>query len=64
MPVSPGSNAADAHLLKLQRIRNRVPRVIGNLKRRTLVREMYVAFKIPYVYNYVTKLFRKPAEII
>jgi hypothetical protein len=56
--------AADAHLFKLQRLQNRVLRAIGNLDRHTLVREMHVAFKIPYVYNYTTKLCRTQAEVI
>jgi hypothetical protein len=44
----------EAHLLKLQHLQNRVLRAFGNLERRTLVCEMNVAFKIPYVYNYAT----------
>jgi hypothetical protein len=56
--------AADAHLLELQRLQNRVLRAIGNLERRTPVREMQVAFKISYVYNNKTKLWRSQAEVI
>jgi hypothetical protein len=56
--------AADAHLSKLQRLQNRVLRAIGNLDRRTLVLEMHVAFKIPYVYDYITKLCWTQAEVI
>jgi hypothetical protein len=56
--------AVDAHLLKLQRLQNRVRRAGGILDRRTLVREMLVAFKISYVYHYVTKLCRTQAEVI
>jgi hypothetical protein len=37
--------------MKLHRLHNGVLRAIGNLGRRTLVREMHVAFKIPYVYS-------------
>jgi hypothetical protein len=44
---------ADAHLLKLQRLQNRVLRVTGNLDRCTPVRELHKAFQIPYVYDYV-----------
>jgi hypothetical protein len=29
-----------------------------------MVRDMHVAFQIPYVYHYITKLCRKQAEII
>jgi hypothetical protein len=56
--------AADAHLMKLQRSQNRVLRAIGNLDRRTTVRDLHLAFKIPYVYDYITKLCRRPAAVI
>jgi hypothetical protein len=56
--------AADTHLMKLQRLQNRVLRAIGNLDRRTPVRDLHLAFKIPYVYDYVTKLCRRQAEVI
>jgi hypothetical protein len=56
--------AAETYLLKLQRLQNKVLRSIGNLPRCTLVRDMHVAFHIPYVYDYVTKLCRRRAEII
>jgi hypothetical protein len=56
--------SAAAHLLKLQRLQNRVLHAIGNLDRRTPVREMHVAFKIPCVYDYITKLCRRQAEVI
>jgi hypothetical protein len=56
--------AADAHLLKLQRLQNRVLHAIGNLERCTPVRELQLAFQIPYVYHYITKLCRTQAEVI
>jgi hypothetical protein len=56
--------AADAHLLKLQRLQNRVLRATGNLDRCTPVRKLHVAFKIPYVYEYITTLCRAQAEVI
>jgi hypothetical protein len=37
--------AAESHLLKLQRLQNRVPRTVGNFSRRTSVRDMHQAFK-------------------
>jgi hypothetical protein len=55
--------AADIHLLKLQRLQNRVLRATGNLDRCTPVSELHVAFKIPYVYDYKTKLRRTQAEV-
>jgi hypothetical protein len=56
--------ATDAHPLKLQRLQNRILRAVRNLDRRTQVCEMHVAFKIPYVYDYITKLCKTQAEVI
>jgi hypothetical protein len=56
--------AAETYLLKLQRLQNKVLRTNGNLPRCTLVRDMHVAFQIPCVYDYITKLCRRQAEII
>jgi hypothetical protein len=56
--------AADTHLMILQRSQNRVLRAIGNFDRRTPVRDLHLAFKIPYVYDYITKLCRRQAEVI
>jgi hypothetical protein len=50
--------------MKLERLQNKVLRAIGNLDRRTPVRDFHLAFKIPYVYDYVTKLCTRPAEVI
>jgi hypothetical protein len=55
--------AVDAHLLKLQRLQNRVLRAIGNLHRCTPVPKLYVAFKIPYMYDCITKLCMIQAEV-
>jgi hypothetical protein len=56
--------AAETHLLKLQRLQNKVLRTIGNLPRRTPVRDFHVAFQIPYVYDYIIKICRQQAEVI
>jgi hypothetical protein len=50
--------------VQLQRLQNKVLRAIGNIPRCTLVRDIYVAFQIPYVYDYITKLCRRQAEIV
>jgi hypothetical protein len=50
--------------MKLQRLQNRVLHAIGNLDRRTPVRDLHLAFKIPYVYDYITELCRRQAEVI
>jgi hypothetical protein len=55
--------AADTHLLKLQRLQNKVLRTIGNLPRCTWVRDMHVAFQIPYFCDYI-RICRRQAEII
>jgi hypothetical protein len=56
--------AADTHLLKLKRLQNKVLHSIGNFPRRTPVCDLYMAFKLPYVSDYVTKLCRQQAEVI
>jgi hypothetical protein len=51
----------------LQRLQIKVLRTIGNYPRRTPVRDLHVAFKLPYVYDvydYITKLCRQQAEVI
>jgi hypothetical protein len=50
--------------MKLQRLQNKVLRTIGNLQRRTPVRDLHLAFRIPYVCEYITKLCRQQAEVI
>jgi hypothetical protein len=58
--------AADNHLLKLQRLKNKIIRSIGNFPRRTPVRDLHTALKLPYIYiyDYITKLCRQQAEVI
>jgi hypothetical protein len=55
--------AVDIHLMKLQRLQNRVLRTIFKLNKRTPVRDLHLKFKIPYVYDYINKLCRRQAEI-
>jgi hypothetical protein len=56
--------AADSHMLQLQRLQNRVPRTTGNVPRRKPAGALHRAFLIPYVYDYITKISRKQAEVI
>jgi hypothetical protein len=56
--------AAVSHLLKLQHLQNEVMCTIGSFPGRTPVRDLHVAFKIPYVYDSITKLCRQQAEVI
>jgi hypothetical protein len=55
---------ADTNILNLQRLQNNVLRTIGSFPRRTPVRDLHLAFQIPFVYDYVTKLCRQQAEVI
>jgi hypothetical protein len=57
-------HAADARLLKLHRMVSNVCRITRNLDRCTPVRELHAHFKIPYVYDYITKLRMTQAELI
>jgi hypothetical protein len=45
--------AADAYLLKLQRLQNNVLRTTGNFLRCTPVRDLHTAFSLPCVYGYM-----------
>jgi hypothetical protein len=54
----------DNRLLKLQRLQNNVLRTIGNFPRRTPFHDLHMAFKLLYVYDYITKLCRQQAEVI
>jgi hypothetical protein len=56
--------APDTHLLKLQRLQNRVLRTIGNYPMRTPTPVLHMAFKIPCVYDFITKLCRRLAKDI
>jgi hypothetical protein len=56
--------AADTHLLKFQRLQNKVLRTIGNFRKCTLMRDLNTAFNLAYVYNYITKLCRQQAGVI
>jgi hypothetical protein len=44
---------ADNHLLKLQHLQNKVLCTIGNFPRCTPVRKLHMAFKLPYVCDYI-----------
>jgi hypothetical protein len=53
-----GEFAADKYPPKLQRLQNKALRTIGNYPRSTSVRDLHLAFQIPFVYDYITKLCR------
>jgi hypothetical protein len=56
--------AADTYLLKLQRLENKILRTIGNFAKCTPVRDLHTAFCLLYVYDYITILCRRQAEVI
>jgi hypothetical protein len=56
--------AADAYLLQLHHLQNRVLRDIGNLDMCKQVRKLHVVLKIPYEYKFITKLCRTQADAI
>jgi hypothetical protein len=55
---------AEACLLKLQRLRSGVLCTIGTLPRCTLVRDVHVAFQVPYIYGCIAGLCRGQADVI
>jgi hypothetical protein len=55
---------ADTHLIKLQRLENKVPPSTGNYSRSTPVHEKQMGFHLPYVHDYMTKLCIQEAEVI
>jgi hypothetical protein len=55
--------AADNHLLKLQRMQNKVLRTIGDFPRRTPIRDLHMGFTLR-IYMNVTILCRQQAEVI
>jgi hypothetical protein len=56
--------AADAYLLKLQLLQNKVLCTIGNFPRCTPVGDLHTVFNLPYVYCHIRKLCRQQAEVI
>jgi hypothetical protein len=56
--------AVDNHLLRLQHLQNKVLRTTGNFPKHTRVRDLHMALKLLYVYDYITKLCRQQAEVI
>jgi hypothetical protein len=56
--------AAEAYLLKLQCLQGRFLRTIGGLPGCKLVSDMHVVFQVSYVYDCITKLCRRQAEVI
>jgi hypothetical protein len=47
--------AADSLQVKLQRLQNKILGTTGTFTRHTLIRDLQMAFKLPYIYYYITK---------
>jgi hypothetical protein len=50
--------------MKLKLLQNKVLYIIGKFKKSTPIRDMHMAFQIPYMYNYIPKLCRQQTQII
>jgi hypothetical protein len=59
--------ASGCHLLKLQHLQNKVLPTNGKFPKCTLIRKLHMAlmaFRVPYVYDFVKKLCRRQAVAI
>jgi hypothetical protein len=56
--------AADTHVMKLQRLQNKVLSTIGKFPRNTPIRNMHISLQIPYLYDFITKLCKQQAKVI
>jgi hypothetical protein len=56
--------AADTYLLKLQCLQKKVFCTTENFPRCTPVCDLHMAFNLPYVYDYITKLCRQQVKVI
>jgi hypothetical protein len=54
--------AVDTHLLKLDRLQNKVLHTIGKLPKCTPIRELHMALQV--LYDYLMKLCRQQAVVI
>jgi hypothetical protein len=55
---------AYGYLLKLQRLKNEVFHTISNLPKHAQTRDLHMAMKILFLYDFVTKLCREQATVI
>jgi hypothetical protein len=56
--------AADTHLIKLHRLQNKVLCTTGKFPRCTTVCDLHKDFHLPYVHDYIIKLYRRQEEVI
>jgi len=55
---------ADTYFLKSQHLQNNVLQTTGNFPRLTLTHELDVAFNVPYIHDFITKLCWQQADLI
>jgi hypothetical protein len=56
--------ATDTYFLKPKRLKNKVPLTIEHFPRFTSARDLHMTFNFPYIYDYITNLCRRQAEVI
>jgi hypothetical protein len=56
--------AGYTHLMKVQRLQNKVLGTSGNYPRHTPVHDLHMVFQNPFVYDYIIKLCSQQAEVI
>jgi hypothetical protein len=56
--------AEGTHLLKLHREQNKVLCTIGKFSSCTPFSKLHIAFQVPYIYDYETKLCRQQAQVV
>jgi hypothetical protein len=64
MPALPGSLRRTAIFWNCSAYKTKNLHTILNLRRRTPTRDLHLAFEIPYIYDFVTKLCRQQATVI
>jgi hypothetical protein len=60
--LAPPGSSRQTTITEIYRLQNKVLRTIGHFPRHTPVRDLHMAFKLPYKYDYITKLCRQQTE--
>jgi hypothetical protein len=55
---------AHTHLLKLQRLQNKIHRIFGNFHRLIQTPVLHVAFSTQYLYVLIATFFNRQAEVV
>jgi hypothetical protein len=62
--LAPCKFVANTHFLKLHWLQNMVLHTICQFPMWSLVHKLHMAFQVPYIYDYITKLCRQQAKVI